>query len=257
MNPECDDNNACTDDACSGGVCQHTNADANACTDGIACTNDACSNGTCVSTSACPVGRTCNLGNGLVRGHAGDGELPAGYGRVYAGAVDTFIHAGVPTTNNGAAATLIVDGAPPAPDDEAGPPPVRRHLRVARAGRSRTGATITSASLAVNVTNASWTQRPASTGCSGLDGARGHVEPRWNERRAADGVESVAAADATSRLTERCRSAPLQTITVTAILAAWSAARREARLGLRHRGGRDSSQFDSAEGDDGRRTGRS
>jgi hypothetical protein len=46
--PSCDDNNPCTDDACNGQTCQHTN-NISACSDESVCTmGDTCSNGTCI-----------------------------------------------------------------------------------------------------------------------------------------------------------------------------------------------------------------
>lgn len=45
--PDCDDTNVCTDDACVGGFCEYTNNTAS-CDDGNPCTlNDTCSGGTC------------------------------------------------------------------------------------------------------------------------------------------------------------------------------------------------------------------
>src|SRR5262249_13746616 len=49
--PNCGDNNACTDDSCSGGGCVHSN-NTLPCDDNNACTtNDTCSNGSCFGTS--------------------------------------------------------------------------------------------------------------------------------------------------------------------------------------------------------------
>jgi subtilisin family serine protease len=57
---ECDDSNACTDDACVGGSCQYAN-NTDPCDDGLWCTiTDACSGGACVGTGdRCP-GQYCN-----------------------------------------------------------------------------------------------------------------------------------------------------------------------------------------------------
>ncbi|MCO4760633.1 MAG: hypothetical protein KC502_03970 [Myxococcales bacterium] len=56
----CDDDNACTIDACEAGKCSHTK-NAAACDDGDACTeNDSCATGTCVGTKkACDDNNTC------------------------------------------------------------------------------------------------------------------------------------------------------------------------------------------------------
>ncbi|HSA59016.1 MAG TPA: hypothetical protein VLJ37_04955 [bacterium] len=51
------DDNACTDDVCSEGVCTHPADDQNSCDDGNACTRDACTSGECVGTdisAECP-----------------------------------------------------------------------------------------------------------------------------------------------------------------------------------------------------------
>src|SRR6185369_7153770 len=53
------DNNSCTNDLCSAGVCQHVN-NTSACTDdGSSCTNDVCSAGVCTH----PNNGTCSTGN--------------------------------------------------------------------------------------------------------------------------------------------------------------------------------------------------
>lgn len=44
---DCNDNNACTNDACSSGTCTYTNNTAACADDGSACTNDVCSAGVC------------------------------------------------------------------------------------------------------------------------------------------------------------------------------------------------------------------
>jgi Tol biopolymer transport system component len=71
--PTCDDNNACTDDSCIPFVgCSSVANDLNACTDNDACTTDACSGGVCVGTpNACDNGdacdglETCDSGTGI------------------------------------------------------------------------------------------------------------------------------------------------------------------------------------------------
>ncbi len=66
---DCDDGNACTIDACTGGLCSNTPID---CDDGDACTTDSCSGGTCShdpvdcdDSDACTTD-SCNSGSGCV-----------------------------------------------------------------------------------------------------------------------------------------------------------------------------------------------
>ena len=59
----CDDDNACTDDACTigDGSCTFTPDDTNVCNDGEACSSDdACVDGACIGTVACLVDTDCN-----------------------------------------------------------------------------------------------------------------------------------------------------------------------------------------------------
>ncbi|MFH1532392.1 MAG: N-acetylmuramoyl-L-alanine amidase [Pseudomonadota bacterium] len=66
----CNDGNPCTNDACVGGVCTHTNNTSN-CNDGSACTSgDKCSGGTCQGTDS---SGTCDDGNPCTN----DGCAPA------------------------------------------------------------------------------------------------------------------------------------------------------------------------------------
>jgi hypothetical protein len=61
---DCNDNNVCTTDQCSSGVCANTPS-AGACDDGLACTsNDACVAGSCVGEDACSQGESCNPNTG-------------------------------------------------------------------------------------------------------------------------------------------------------------------------------------------------
>ena len=250
VNPECDDGNACTDDACAGGVCQHTPSDGNTCTDGIACTNDACSNGTCVSTSACPVGRTCNLGNGLCESTPVTVSFQQGAGSpVYGGAVDTFIQSGS-ATNNAAAVLLTVDGVPPATDE--------RQILIRfdgifgnGAGQIPAGANISSATLGVNVSNAMaqltsfnrmlQTWNPASVWAT-------YGSSPWNATPGvqADGVEAAAQDDPGSPASVAL-SPPIQNITVTSSVQSW-ASNPAANFGWVLRAAiADSLAFDSSE----------
>ncbi len=82
---DCDDGNVCTDDACVGEICQHTNNTA-PCNDGLFCTaTDTCSGGACTgSGDACP-GQICDeVGNvciePTVRMYVDDNAPPQGDG---------------------------------------------------------------------------------------------------------------------------------------------------------------------------------
>ena len=240
---DCDDGNPCTDDLCAAGACSHPLDDTNACSDGVACTADACSGGTCVGTSTCPAGESCNPGTGLCGASPQSATFQQGLGG-YAGTVDTFLHAGLPDTNNGAATTLIVDGPPPVADER------QTLLRfdglfASAGGPIPDGAAITSATLTLTITN------PSATGAQLhrmlVPWASGST---WNSLTggvARDGLESVAAADATGVYNGAVPAA--FAVDVTASLSAWSAG--AANLGwvlAPPAGGSDSWQFDSAEG---------
>jgi hypothetical protein len=65
--PCTDDGNSCTDDICSGGSCTHPNDNSNACADANACTGDACVGGACLSwysptPACCDTNADCNDG---------------------------------------------------------------------------------------------------------------------------------------------------------------------------------------------------
>jgi hypothetical protein len=153
VNPECDDANACTDDACVGSVCQHTVADGNVCTDGISCTNDACTGGVCVSTSACPVGRTCNLGTGSCDATPVTVTFQDGTSG-YTQTQDTYLSQANAGTVEGALDNWRWDLENPAPSAEFGL--IRFDGIVGSgAGQIPAGASITSASLTLEVTNGS------------------------------------------------------------------------------------------------------
>ncbi|MEK6677058.1 MAG: hypothetical protein AABZ47_15570 [Planctomycetota bacterium] len=64
--PNCDDENLCTNDSCSGGNCQRVN-NAVPCNDNILCTtDDRCGGGACTGTPVvCPIGQSCNPSTGL------------------------------------------------------------------------------------------------------------------------------------------------------------------------------------------------
>jgi hypothetical protein len=63
---DCNDGDACTNDACNGGVCTHAVGEGNTCSDGDACTvNDTCNaQGLCVpgTKKTCDAGDQCNTG---------------------------------------------------------------------------------------------------------------------------------------------------------------------------------------------------
>jgi len=61
---DCDDNEACTTDACDSTThtCTYTPKD---CDDNVPCTNDTCTAGVCGHTENCPAGEACNTTTGL------------------------------------------------------------------------------------------------------------------------------------------------------------------------------------------------
>ncbi len=67
--PCADDSNPCTDDVCSQGDCTHPNNNANACTDGDSCTDDVCDDGECASTP-----KNCDDQNECTLDSCDDGE---------------------------------------------------------------------------------------------------------------------------------------------------------------------------------------
>ena len=241
VNPECDDSNPCTDDSCVASVCQHVANDANSCSDGIACTTDACSAGTCTSTPACPVGQSCNLGTGLCAVTPVTVTFQQGLGSpAYAGTVDTFVNsnAAQQNANNSAVTPLVVDG-----DPDVEQALVRFDGIFGNgAGQVPLGATIQSATLTVNVTNASATGMALHRMLQSWGGTS-----TWNSLTAgisADDVEAVAAPDASTTYNGAVPAS--FGVSVTSSLAAWSAGAPNlgwAFLPL----GTDSIQFDSAD----------
>jgi len=147
---DCNDNNECTDDACVGGICQHT-PNTLPCDDGddLCTTNDACSNGTCTGTPKCPSGTTCDPDTGDCLAAPQTVTFQQGTAG-YAGEVDTYISQGNPDTAYATTTPLMIDGSPV----------YQGLLRfeqvfVSEGGPIPDGATITSASLTINVTNIS------------------------------------------------------------------------------------------------------
>jgi len=241
----CNDGNACTTgDVCSGGLCGGVPL---SCNDGVACTTDSCNvvSG-CQHADSCPGGTTCNAPTGVCQAAPVDVTFRDGVAG-YTGTIDTFVHAGAPTTNNALATTLIVDGpatVPPTPADERQILLRFDSLFAAQGGPIPDGATIVSASLTLNITNPS------------ADGAHLHRMIRtwsdtdtWNSLTAGvslDGVEAVASSDVNSLYNGTVPA--VHVIDVTSSVAAWAA-------GGANRGwvlvtpstGSDSWQFDSSE----------
>ena len=238
----CTDGNACTTgDVCSAGACQPGGP--LTCDDGLACTSDSCDGaGGCLYVDACPSGELCNPGTGTCQSAPQTATFQHGVSG-YLGALDTFLHAGLPAADNGAATTLIVDGVPAAGDER------QVLLRFdglfqPQGGPIPAGAQILAATLELRITNGS------------LDGAELHrmlapwlPSSTWNSMGAGvqrDGVESLAAADVTSAY-----NAPIPAthpIDVTTSVAAWSAgATNLGWLFVTPAGLSDSWQFDSSE----------
>jgi len=65
VSTDCDDADACTDDACVNNGCENTPVD---CDDSVPCTDDSCDAGMCVNTDNCTAPETCNLTTGLCEG---------------------------------------------------------------------------------------------------------------------------------------------------------------------------------------------
>jgi len=243
-NAACSDGSACTTgDVCSGGVCAGTLI---TCDDGVACTADSCNPATgCVAVDACTGGLTCNLGTGLCEAAPAQAVFQDGVGG-YAATVDTFLHAGSPTTNNAATNPLIVDGPlAGAPGDERQVLMRFDNLFVSQGGPIPDGATILAATLRLNITNVS------------PDGAELHrmIAPwvdtdTWNSLVggvARDGVESVAAIDVQSSYNGTVPAA--HDINVTPSVVAWSAnpAANRGWIFVTPTGLSDSWQFSSSE----------
>lgn len=243
-NDDCGDGNPCTDDACVSNLCQHTNNSA-ACDDGDLCTeNDVCENGGCGGTpKSCPPGSSCDPNTGQCLAISQTVTFQQGTGG-YTGAKDTYLHAGSPDANNAAATTLVVDGPTSgAPGDERQVLMRFDGLFASAGGPIPDGVQITSATMTINVTNAS------------ADGAELHRmlvdwadTATWNSMSGGvqtDGVEALAAVDASSFL----NSTGLHTLDVTPSVAAWAAgATNRGWVWVTPAGGTDSWQFDSAEG---------
>ncbi len=74
---DCNDNNACTNDACNSGTCAYTNNTAGCATDNNACTNDVCSAGACTHPAAAS-GTACDDGNASTTGDTCNGSGTCG-----------------------------------------------------------------------------------------------------------------------------------------------------------------------------------
>lgn len=215
-NSECDDGNSCTDDICDDGACIHINH-TGACDDGDACTtDDTCADGACAGTPVtCPPGQFCD-------GLTGDCVFPPatisfqnGDVNGYAGTVDTYLHAGSANTNLGAAVEVQVDAPGGTPADAKHGLIRFNNIFGTDANQIPPGATITSAVLTVNVTNASVDLRSFHRMLQTWE-----ASDTWNSRVngiQADDVEARAAADSTSAFT----GTGLTNVDVTADLVAW------------------------------------
>ncbi|MCK6553132.1 Cys-Gln thioester bond-forming surface protein [Candidatus Binatia bacterium] len=114
--PDCDDNNACTDDSYDQGVqaCVHTPLSGPACDDGTACTQtDTCQNGTCVGSNPvvctaldqCHVAGTCAPNTGLCSNPTAPENTPC--------------NDGSPVTEQDRCVSGVCVGTPPCDDNNA------------------------------------------------------------------------------------------------------------------------------------------
>jgi hypothetical protein len=158
----------------------------------------------------------------------------------YTGAVDTFIDAGNPTTSNATNVLLTTDGVPPTTDERQ---TIVRFDNIFGAGPGQipVGATITSATLRINVSNS--TQIVVNFN---------RLKNPWNATDTwntfvggiqADDVEAVSSPDAAPGTI----LAGLQTINVTAGLQAWAASPSSNYGWVLRTAGADTLAFDSSE----------
>ncbi|MBP7148345.1 MAG: DNRLRE domain-containing protein [Acidobacteria bacterium] len=193
------------------------------CNDGAACTTDTCSGGTCANTDNCGTGFTCNLTSGTCEVTPVTATFRQG-ANGYTGSVDTWINAGATTTSYGGDVTLNIDGVPPATDERQA---LIRFDNIFGDGLGQVpaGATITSATLTIYVSNATaqvtnWHRMLAAWTGSETWSAFGAAP--WNATAGvqADGVEALATADlAPATLTPTGSHA----LDVTASVQAWAA----------------------------------
>ena len=161
------------------------------CEDGNLCTTDTCNLGTGLCdypAVTCPTGQSCDPADGVCKSNPVTKSFRngvSGYGATY----DTYVFSGDSTANNGTAATLVVDGTP---DYQA----LLRFdsLFGSAANQIPPGSTIQSATLTLNISNAS------------ADGASFHRmlqcwsdTDKWStfggDGVQANGIEAVATAD--------------------------------------------------------------
>lgn len=185
------------------------------CSDGNLCTNDVCSAGICSNPPVtCPVGQSCNPGTGGCVSAPITVTFQQGVGG-YTGAKDTFLNSGAATANNAAATTLVVDQAPT----------VQQTLMEFGGifgngvGQIPPGATIQSASLTINVTNAS------------AAGALLHrMLQAWNDTdnwntfaTGGAGIQAGVEAAATADVTSLLNSTGTHTFSVLSSIQTWHA----------------------------------
>ncbi len=179
----CNDGNACTDDSCDAVLgCQYANnttacSDGNSCTtgdvcsagtcvggpppscdDGIACTTDGCSTSTgCTHVDGCPGGQTCNHTTGVCE----SGPVTATFQQDvsgYVGTQDTYLYQSGPTTVEGGLASFRWDTDDPGSSGLYEYGLIRfDNIFGGGAGQIPVGSTISSATLTLNVTDASAT----------------------------------------------------------------------------------------------------
>lgn len=189
------------------------------CNDNNPCTIDTCNSGTCVHTPVtCPQGQTCNQTTGQCEAAPTTVTFQQGVSG-YSGTVDTYINA-ADLTSHATAVALTVDISP-------GPQQALLKfgsLFTSEGGPIPAGATITSATLQLNITNVTnstigfhrMLQAWSDTALYTTFGSS-----PWNATNGiqTDNVEAATTADASRTFT----ALGLQTVDVTARLQAWSA----------------------------------
>lgn len=185
------------------------------CNDNNPCTVDSCSSGSCVHTPvSCPGGQTCNSSNGQCESTPVTVTFQQGVSG-YTGEVDTYLDAGAPTTSHATTTPLIVDLAPNVNQI------LLRFDNIFGngAGQIPAGATIQSATLTIDITNAS----AAGAGLYRMTQSWNDTDT-WNTFSTGGngiqaGTECLASADVSSLL----NATGTHTITVTNSLQAWLA----------------------------------
>ena len=260
---ECDDGSVCTTDSCVNNICQNTPIncdDGDACTedtcdpingcqyavtscdDGVDCTDDSCDPMLgCQNVSNCPMGLTCNTGNGQCESQPVMLMFQDGVSG-YDATVDTFIHAGSPTANNAAATVLVCDGAMPAAADDRQVLLRFDSIFGDNIDQIPLGSTIQSASLTVMITNASL------TGASLHRMTQAWLDTNnWNTFNVnGDGIQPGTECEAAADVSSFLNATSSHSIDVTASLVAWSAGQTNNGW-VWINNGDDSWQFNSSE----------